>query len=86
MKSFSTPRKTVGDLDADAAAALISAAADIALILDDKGVIRDVAFSNEELAREFAAHGSWLGQPWIETVARDSRPKVEELSRGEGAK
>ncbi len=86
MKSFSTPRKTVGDLDADAAAALISAAADIALILDDKGVIRDVAFSSEELAREFAAHGSWLGQPWIETVARDSRPKVEELSRGEGAK
>ncbi|WP_332837453.1 transcriptional regulator PpsR [Neoroseomonas rubea] len=86
VKSFSTPRKTVGDLDADAAAALISAAADIALILDDKGVIRDVAFSNEELAHEFAAHGSWLGQPWIETVARDSRPKVEELSRGEGAK
>jgi transcriptional regulator PpsR len=82
VKSFSTPRKTVGDLDADAAAALISAAADIALILDAEGIIRDVAFSSAELAAEFVAHGSWLGQPWIETVARDSRPKVEELTQG----
>jgi len=81
VKSFSTPRKTLGDLDADAAAALISAAADIALILDAEGVIRDVAFSSEELAAEFSSHGHWLGQPWIETVARDSRHKVEELIR-----
>ncbi len=81
MKAFSTPRKSLGDLDADAAGALISAAADIALILDENGIVRDVAFSNEELSREFAAHGSWLGQPWIDTVARDSRPKVEELTR-----
>lgn len=81
VKAFSTPRKSLGDLDADAAAALISAAADIALILDAEGIIRDVAFSNEELAGEFTAHGSWLGQPWLETVAKDSRPKVEELTR-----
>lgn len=85
VKAFSTPQKSLGDLDADAAAALISAAADIALILDESGIIRDVAFSNEELAGEFAAHESWLGQPWIETVAKDSRPKVEELTRRGGA-
>jgi len=76
---------SLGDLDADAAGALISAAADIALILDERGIIRDVAFSNEELSREFAAHGSWLGQPWIDTVARDSRPKVEDLIRAGAA-
>ncbi|WP_198369196.1 transcriptional regulator PpsR [Roseomonas rosulenta] len=81
MKAFSTPRVSLGDLDADAAAALISAAADIALILDEHGIIRDVAFSSEELSREFASHGNWLGQPWIDTVARDSRPKVEEITR-----
>lgn len=81
MKAFNTPRKSLGDLDADAAAALITAAADVALILDEGGVIRDVAFSSEELATEFSGHGSWLGQPWIETVVKDSRPKVEDLTR-----
>lgn len=84
MKAFSTPQKSLGDLDADAAAALITAAADVALILDEAGVIRDVAFSSEELAAEFSGHGSWLGQPWIETVAKDSRPKVEDLTRRAG--
>ena len=63
---FRTPKRTLGDLNADSAAKLIAAAADIALIVDGKGIIRDVAFGSEELANEGFA--KWVGEPWIETV------------------
>jgi transcriptional regulator PpsR len=79
VRSFTAPRKSLGNLDADATAGLIAAAADIALVLDEGGQIRDLAFSNEELSREFDGHESWLGRLWIDTVARDSRSKVEAM-------
>ncbi|WP_439595522.1 transcriptional regulator PpsR [Falsiroseomonas sp.] len=79
MKSFATPRTSLGPLDADAAAGLIAAAADIALVLDEAGIIRDLAFSNEELSREFDGPEGWLGRSWIDTVAKDSRPKIEAM-------
>ncbi len=81
---FRTPKKTLGDLDAEAAARLIAAAADVALVIDGKGFIRDVAFGNEELAKE--GYGSWLGQRWVDTVTVESRPKIEELLRDAAAK
>lgn len=66
-------------LDAEAAAKLISAASDVALLLDPDGVIVDLAFGSEELAA--AVQQDWLGRPWAETVAPDSRSKVEALLR-----
>ncbi|OYW10661.1 MAG: transcriptional regulator PpsR [Rhodospirillales bacterium 12-71-4] len=79
MKSFATPRTTLGPLDAEAAAGLIAAAADLALVLDESGIIRDLAFGSDELAREFDGPEAWLGRHWIETVAKDSRAKVEAM-------
>jgi transcriptional regulator PpsR len=76
---FRAPKRTLGDLDAETAAQLIAAAADIALIIDAKGVIRDVAFGSEELARE--GFEAWVGQRFIDTVTLESRPKIEELLR-----
>lgn len=43
LNPFKSPRKSIGDLDADIAAMAIGMAADIALIVDHHGVIRDVA-------------------------------------------
>jgi transcriptional regulator PpsR len=74
---FRAPKRTLGDLDADAAARLITAASDIALVIDTKGVVRDVAFGSEDLAKE--GFGDWVGQRWIETVTIESRAKIEEL-------
>ena len=74
---FRTPKRTLGDLDADIAAKLIAAAADIALVVDAKGIIRDIAFGNDELAKE--GYDKWVGQPWIDTVTIESRPKIQEL-------
>lgn len=79
MKPFDAPDRTLGQLDAEAASAVIAAAADVALIVDEAGVIRDVAFGSEELSRE--GYAEWLGQAWIDTVTVESRPKVEAMLR-----
>lgn len=81
---FRAPKKTLGDLDAEAAAKLIAAAADIALVVDSKGVIRDVAIGSEDLAME--GWGKWVGQRWVETVTVESRVKIEDMLRDAGAK
>jgi transcriptional regulator PpsR len=79
MREFESPARSLGDLDADVAGRLIAAAADVALIIDDKGVIRDLAFGNEDLLRE--GYYDWLGKPWSETVTVESRPKVDGMLR-----
>lgn len=81
---FRAPKRTLGDLDADAASKLITAAADIALVVDARGVVKDVSFGSEELARESFAE--WIGQRWVDTVTVESREKIEELLRDAGAK
>jgi transcriptional regulator PpsR len=81
---FRAPKRTLGDLDAEIAAELIAAAADIALIIDAKGVIRDVSLGSEELGQE--GFDAWVGKPWIETVTLESRPKVEEMLRDSATK
>jgi transcriptional regulator PpsR len=70
---------TLKGLNAEDAATLITAASDVALIVDGDGIIRDVAFGSDELSRE--GYAKWLGQPWIDTVTVESRPKVEALLR-----
>ncbi len=79
MKAFRAPKRSLGNLDAEAAATLIAASSDIALVIDDAGVIRDVAFNSEDLAHDLEAAGQWVGKPWIDTVTVESRAKVESL-------
>jgi transcriptional regulator PpsR len=77
INPFRTPKDTLGDLDADVAAAVIAAAADVALVLDRDGVIRDLSYGGEGLSREEAS--GWIGRPWIDTVTSESRVKIEAL-------
>lgn len=84
MKSFDEPTLSLGDLDAEAAGRLIAASSDVALIVDGEGIIRDLAFGNEELSK--AGYHEWLGKPWTQTVTVESRPKVEALLRELGGK
>lgn len=79
VETFRAPKRHLGEIDAESAARLLTAAADIALVIDTKGVIRDVALGSEELLRDGCAN--WVGKRWIETVAIDSRTKIEELLR-----
>ena len=73
---FESPELFLAGLDAQTTASLISAAADVALVLDENGVIQDMAFGSDELRD---GHHDWLGKPWQQTVTIESRPKVEEM-------
>jgi len=78
-KRFKAPRKSLGNLDADAAADLLTAATDVALIIDRKGTVRDVAFGSGELVKDLG--GDWVGMNWDQTVTVESRPKITEMLR-----
>ncbi|MFZ1428351.1 MAG: transcriptional regulator PpsR [Geminicoccaceae bacterium] len=58
-------------------AKIVATATDIALIIDDKGVVRDMASGDEELAATWLV--TWLGRPWVDTVTVESRPKVQAM-------
>ncbi|MFM8516951.1 MAG: PAS domain-containing protein, partial [Nevskiaceae bacterium] len=77
MKNFKAPRKALTGLDAETVAGLIVASTDVALIVDRRGVIRDLAIPNPELLDELG--GDWVGKSLIDTVTEDSRPKVDLL-------
>ncbi|HQT64859.1 MAG TPA: transcriptional regulator PpsR [Acidocella sp.] len=76
-----SPARWLAGINADAAALLIAAAADIALILDSDGIVCDFAFQSEALALEFAGHDAWIGRPWREQVTIESRNKVSDMLR-----
>jgi transcriptional regulator PpsR len=78
---FKAPKKWLGALDADVAARFIATAADVALVIDGRGTVRDVAFGSDDLAGALGGSVDWSGRPWIETVTTESRPKVESLLR-----
>lgn len=81
VKAFKAPKRFLAQLDADAVAAIVAAAADVAMVVDQSGVIRDIAFNNEEFARSFAGVSRWPGASWADTVTSDSRGKVEQILR-----
>lgn len=81
MKAFKAPKKYLAHLDAATAAAIVAAVADVALIVDRGGIIRDVAFNNDDLVAELEGTERWIGRAWAETVTPDSRNKVDVLLR-----
>ena len=57
----------------------VSLASDIALVIDENGVIRNVAQGGAEPIAPGAYQ--WVGRPWIDTVSGETRPKIETLLR-----
>ena len=55
----------------------VSLASDIALVIDDSGVIRNVAQGHTEPIAPGAS--DWIGRPWVDTVSLNTRLKVEHL-------
>lgn len=84
MNQFESPAQSLAGIDAEAAANVIAAAADVALVLDSQGVIRDVAGGSEDLTLE--GYRNWVGQPWEQTVTVESRPKVAALLKEAGSR
>ena len=67
----------LADLQPDALAQLLTAAADVVLLIDGQGVIVDLAFSGDELIAQGCQQ--WRGKPWVQTVTIESQPKVQAL-------
>lgn len=79
MLGFGTPGQSLGDMDAEAASRLIAAAADATLVVDGDGVIRDMAFGNADLAAALGGRKAWVGRALVDSVAEDSRAKVQDM-------
>ncbi len=81
MDGFRAPKDLLGHLDAEAAAALVAAMADVAVVVNGNGVVRDMTCQSEELSSALQGDNRWLGQPFVDTVTVESRPKLEALLR-----
>lgn len=74
---FLSPGDWLSDIDAPLMGEIATAAADIALIIED-GIVRDVAVREESLLSE-GFNEAWLNKPWQDTVTSDSRSKIDDL-------
>lgn len=77
--AFSDPDRVFGAAGPSVVARLAAAAGDVAMVLDDEGVVLDVA-----VAADFASGAAFsaaVDKRWVDMVATDSRRKVEELIR-----
>ena len=64
-------------LDPDTVGQLITAPADVVLVIDPQGVIRDLSLSSDELVN--LGFREWIGRPWAGLVTTESRPKIEAM-------
>ena len=77
MKNSGHPSPAVVHIDPAVAARMVMASADVAVVMDSHGVVRDVLLATE--ARLPSEFGAWLGHPWLESIAQDSKPKAQQL-------
>jgi transcriptional regulator PpsR len=66
----------LADLAPEVASTVVRVAGDIALVIGDDGVIRNVADGNLPLSR---ADHDWVGKRWADAVSAAARGKVESL-------
>jgi transcriptional regulator PpsR len=78
VKTFDARVGALGAADNQAVAAILTAASDVALVIDGDGIIRDLHLGTEPPLEEAR---DWLGREWIETVTVESRRKVEQMLR-----
>jgi len=76
---FANPLDSLDAIDPETASVVIAASSDVALVVDNQGVVQDVAFGSPELAKD--AYRDWIGRRWLDIVTIESRPKIEELIR-----
>lgn len=79
VQLFKSPMESLGDLGAQAAAKLIAAATDVALVVDRQGAILDIAFSKDDFAVELDGLGRWPGAKLADIVTSDTKIKIREL-------
>jgi transcriptional regulator PpsR len=67
----------LSELAPELAATLVSVASDIALVIDEEGVIVSIAQTGEQPLT--TTPDKWVGRRWAETVTSDTRQKIVEM-------
>ncbi len=79
---FTAPGELLRGLDPEGVGDLLAATADVALVLDGGGIVRDTAFADADLAGSVGRQ--WIGRRLVDTVTDETRPKIEELIHDSG--
>jgi transcriptional regulator PpsR len=77
MRPLAAPQASLGEVHSPALEALLGAANDLTLVVDDEGRLLDFACALDDLALEECAH--WVGKPVLDVVTHDTRHKVQDL-------
>jgi transcriptional regulator PpsR len=77
--TFMAAKESLGTLAAETTARIVSAAADIALVVDGNEVILDSTVSRPGLMSDLADAAFWSGRAWADIVTEESRPKIKML-------
>jgi hypothetical protein len=67
-RTFNDAENHLGSMDASVAASLLSAAADLTLVLGKDGAVLDMAYSGAELTGE--GIDGWVGRPLVRMCCR----------------
>ena len=76
MRPFERPEEFLRALDATAASQLLTQVADLSMVVDSAGIVRDVATGSDDAP---ATAADWVGRPLVDLVSLDSHPKVEAM-------
>ncbi len=77
MKRRARPRSFLGALDAATIELVLATCGDVALVLDEQDVVREVILGSADLADEHFT--DWIGQALVDTVTVESVGKVQAL-------
>ena len=77
MTAFRRAASSFADLGPEACSRIAALAADVSLVVDSAGVVRDVAMASDALPAELAA--GWLDRPLAELLPPDERHKLADL-------
>lgn len=78
MSTFETPKQSLSGLGPDAIGVLLSAVADLVLVLDAGGVIRDVS-STSPILTSSGGLRHWVGKRWADLVTLESKAKIARM-------
>lgn len=77
MNTQRSIRQFIEDSGTDALGRIVADLSDIAVVLDEQGVVRDVHYAGA--APEGLGAGEWQGRPFADTAARSSRGAADRL-------
>jgi transcriptional regulator PpsR len=72
---FNDPETIFAGFSTNDVVKLAYCAGDFTLVIDDNGVVRDIAVS----VRDHGFANQWVGQKWADTVTVESKPKIDQL-------